>query len=422
MADNATKTVKKAKKHTVQYDRWGYFFIAPFFLIYVVFSLIPLLTTFVYSFFEYYRDGLNIIGPNAKVAKYFLGQEEYYSWQIDDATVALDEMLINYDEGEPVTIEIKDEIISTVEEIAEDIEAEKFEKSISKIVDSCIKKGSTNGELVALVQKELNAKQASFTRNIQIAFSASDNLGKYFWNTFVMWILGFIPQILVSLMLAVCFTNSELRLKFQQFFKTVIYLPNLIMAAAFAMLFVSMLSPNGPINNILKGVYHNMNAAQIEAGTMAEMEPVRFFTYTGWARGIVALMNFLMWYGNTTIMLMAGVMGIDNSLFEAARIDGASSLKIFFKITIPLLLPIFVYVLITSLIGGIQMFDVPQILSNGNGAPNRTTMTIIMKLNKFLTNKNYGPSGITSIFIFAITGVLSGIVYKMTMANYQNKR
>ena len=247
-------------------------------------------------------------------------------------------------------------------------------------------------------------------------------MGKYFWNTFVMWILGFLPQILISLMLAVWFTNTELRLKFQQFFKTVIYMPNLIMAAAFAMLFVSMLSPNGPVNNILKSIYNSMNAAEIAAGEMSEMEPIRFFIYPGWARSIVALMNFLMWYGNTTIMLMAGVMGIDNSLFEAARIDGASSLKIFFKITIPLLLPIFVYVLITSLIGGIQMFDVPQILSNGSGAPNRTTMTIIMKLNKFLTNKNYGPSGVTSIFIFAITGVLSGLVYKMTMANYQNKR
>lgn len=423
MADINTEALKKSKKkHTVQYDRWGYFFIAPFFLIYVVFSLIPLLTTFVYSFFEYYRDGLNIIGPNAKVAKYFLGQEDYYSWQIDDASVALDEMLINYEEGAPVTIEIKDEIISTVEGIAEDIETKKFEKSVSAIVDKGIKKGTSTGEVVASVKKELSAKQAAFTRNISIVFSTSDNLGKYFWNTFVMWILGFLPQILISLMLAVWFTNTELRLKCQQFFKTVIYLPNLIMAAAFAMLFVSMLSPNGPVNNILKSLYHNMNAAQIEAGTLNEMESVRFFTYTGWARGIVALMNFLMWYGNTTIMLMAGVMGIDNSLFEAARIDGASSLRIFFKITIPLLLPIFVYVLITSLIGGIQMFDVPQILSNGSGAPNRTTMTIIMKLNKFLTNKNYGPSGITSIFIFAITGVLSGLVYKLTMQNYQNKR
>ena len=409
------------KKHTVQYDRWGYFFIAPFFIVYVIFSLIPLLTTFIYSFFEYYRDGLDIIGPNATVARYFTGQEEYYKWQIDDASDALDELTIEFEDVE-TSPELKDEILSTVTEIAEDIEVNKYTKAITKIVNNGYKKGLPATTVIESAKNELKRKQSSITRNFGIVFASGDNMGRYFGNTFIMWILGFIPQILVSLLLAVWFTNTELRLKCQGFFKSVIYMPNLIMAAAFAMLFVSMMAPNGPINGILKNMYNSMNAAEIAAGTMKEMEPFRFFTYTGWTRATVALMNFLMWYGNTTIMLMAGVMGIDNSLFEAARIDGASSGKIFFKITLPLLLPIFVYVLITSLIGGIQMFDVPQILTNGTGQPNRTTMTIIMKLNKHLVNKNYGPAGVTSMLIFAITGVLSGMVYKMTMQNYQNKR
>ena len=66
-------------------------------------------------------------------------------------------------------------------------------------------------------------------------------------------------------------------------------------------------------------------------------------------------------------ILMAGMMGIDTSLFEAAQVDGATSKQVFFRITLPLLRPILVYTLITSLIGGIQMFDVPQILTNGTG-------------------------------------------------------
>lgn len=307
------KEAKAKKRHTVQYDRWGYFFIAPFFLVYVVFSLIPLCTTFVYSFFEYYRVGLQTIGPK------FVG----------------------------------------------------------------------------------------FANFINI-FNSDDNLAKYFINTLIMWVAGFIPQILVSLLLAVWFTNTELRLKFQQFFKTVIYMPNLIMAAAFAMLFFTLFSPAGPVS----GIWQKISGAT---------EPYRFFNSVGWTRAIVAIMNFLMWYGNTTILLMAGVMGIDNSLFEAARIDGANPFQVFFKITIPLLLPIFVYVLITSLIGGIQMFDVPQILSNGNGNPNRTIMTIIMKLNKHLASRNFGPAGATSVLLFAVTGVLSAIVYKTTMKQYQAK-
>ncbi len=311
-ADLTVKKSKDKKRKSVQYDRWGYFFIAPFFIIYIIFSFVPLCTTFWNSFYENFRDGLKTIGPK------FIG------W-------------VNY----------------------------------GKVFQS--------------------------------------DILKYALNTVIMWIIGFVPQILVSLLLSVWFTNTELRLKGQQFFKTVIYMPNLIMASAFAMLFFAMFSDNGPINSIL------LNLKIVD-------ERIRFLTYTGWTRALVAIMNFLMWYGNTTILLMAGIMGIDESLFEAARIDGASPLQIFFKITIPLLLPIFVYVLITSLIGGIQMFDVPQILTNSNGTPNRTTMTLIMYLNKHLANKNYGMAGAVSVLIFIPTAALSFVVYKSTMRSYTSMK
>lgn len=319
--------VKKSanRKHTIQYDNWGYVFIAPFFVIYIIFSLIPLLTTFIFSLFEYYRVGLLTVGPT------FIGLE-----------------------------------------------------------------------------------------NFKAIFTAGDSLGKYFLNTLIMWAMGFVPQIIISLLLAVWFTNTELNLKGQGFFKTVIYMPNLIMAATFAMLFFTLFSPNGPVNGMIRSIVDKTNEAAI--GVQKPMEPIRFFSSTAWTRTLVATMNFLMWYGNTTILLMAGVMGIDNSLFEAARIDGASPSQVFFKVTMPLLLPIFVYVFITSLIGGIQMFDVPQILTNSAGTPDRTTMTIIMKLNNHLQSKNYGPAGAISVLLFAVTGVLSGLVYKITMSKYQNKR
>ena len=128
------------------------------------------------------------------------------------------------------------------------------------------------------------------------------------------------------------------------------------------------------------------------------------------------MMNCLMWFGNTTILLMAGMMGIDTSLFEAAEVDGATSTQVFFKITLPLLRPILVYVIITSLIGGMQMFDVPQILTNGTGDPMRSTMTLIMLLNKHLFSKNYGMGGALSVFLFIITGILSMIVFRFNKA------
>ena len=297
------------KRKRISYDHWGYFFIAPFFISYFIFNLIPLISTFVNSFFENYRVGLMQVGPK------FVGWANY--------------------------IEIL-----------------------------------TNSKVPV-----------------------------YALNTLIIWILGFVPQIFIALLLSVWFTNTELGLKAQQFFKTVIYMPNLIMAAAFAMLFFTLFSDTGPINSIL------LSLKLID-------KPIRYLTMTSTTRSLIAIMNFLMWYGNTTILLMAGIMGIDESLFEAARIDGASALQIFFKITLPLLMPIFVYVLITSLIGGIQMFDVPQILTNGEGNPDRTSMTLIMYLNKHLASKNYGLGGAVSVLIFIITAALSLLVYKITMKPY----
>ena len=119
-----------------------------------------------------------------------------------------------------------------------------------------------------------------------------------------------------------------------------------------------------------------------------------------------------MWFGNTTILLMAGMMGIDGSLFEAAEVDGATPTDVFFRITLPLLKPILIYVMITSLIGGLQMFDVPQILTNGKGNPAYTNQTLIMRLNAHLHSDDYRRSGAISVIMFFITGILSMIVYK----------
>ncbi len=295
----------KKKSKAVRYNKWGYIFLLPFIIVYVIFQLIPMITTIYNSFFENYLSGLTQIGPN------FIG-------------------LANY------------------------------------------KKLFSDGDIWV-----------------------------YTKNTMVMWIMCFIPQIFLSLLLGAWFSDVSLKLKGQRFFKTVMYLPNLIMASAFAMLFFTLFSDSGPINSLL------MQIGFIDT-------PYKFLSNVGSTRGLVALMNCLMWFGNTTILLMAGMMGIDTSLFEAAEVDGATSMQVFFKITLPLLRPILVYVLVTSLIGGLQLFDVPQILTNGTGDPVRSSMTLIMFLNKHLYSKNYGMAGALSVVLFFITGVLSLVVFKVT--------
>ncbi len=302
----------KNKHKLVSYAKWGYIFITPFFLVYIIFSLIPLLSTFYYSFFDYYQQGLDWIGPN------FVGFGNYV-----------------------------------------------------KLFD--INSTLNNGSLKILT---------------------------YTKNTMIMWVLGAVPQFIFSLLLAVIFTSERLRIKGQRFFKTVIYMPNLIMAASFAMLFFALFSNVGPVNQVISSI-------------TGEEFKYDYLASTNAARLLVATINFLMWFGNTTILLMAGIMGIDQSLFEAAAIDGANSWQVFFKVTIPLLMPIMVYVAITSLIGGLQMFDVPQILTNG-GAPAGDCETLIIWLNGYIGgSKNYGIAGAMSVLVFFITGILSLIVYKV---------
>lgn len=298
---------RKVKKKTVSYAKWGYIFLIPFFTIYLIFSFIPLVTTFYNAFFENYMSGLKHIGPN------FVGFD-----------------------------------------------------------------------------------------NFKAIFSA--DLFKYTKNTVLLWLIGFVPQIIVSLTLAIWFTDTRLRLKYTGFFKTVIYMPNLIMAASFSMLFFALFSDSGPANNML------MSMGVIQ-------EPFRFLSNIWGTRGLIGTMNFLMWFGNTTILLMAAIMGIDINLFEAAQIDGAKSIRIFTDITVPTIKPILIYVFITSMIGGIQMFDVPQILTNGKGTPDRTSMTLIMFLNNHLFSKNYGMAGALSVLLFILTAILSIFVFQSIVGN-----
>lgn len=224
---------------------------------------------------------------------------------------------------------------------------------------------------------------------------------KYGANTLILWLIGFIPQIVVALLLAAWFTDKRLKIRGKQFFKVVIYLPNLIMASAFALLFFTMFSTSGPINSILMSL--GLTSA-----------PIDFMGSVWGTRSLIGLMNFLMWFGNTTIMLMAAIMGISEDIFEASSIDGCNSIQKFFYITLPLIRPILAYTLITSIIGGLQMFDVPQILTNGQGSPDRTSTTLIMFLNNHLKSKNYGMAGALSVYLFIISAVLCFLVYRIT--------
>ena len=290
---------KKKPIKSISYAKWGYIFIAPFFITYAVFSLIPLVDTIRNSFYEYYYSGLKVIGPT------FVGLQNYISL-------------------------------------------------------------------------------------------LSADLPKYAWNTFVMWILGFVPQIAVALLLAAWFTDARLKIHGKEFFKVVIYLPNLIMASAFAMLFFALFSNAGPVNNIL-----------LRMGVIGEA--IRFMESTLGARTLVALMNFLMWFGNTTIMLMAAIMGINPAIFEAAELDGCTHTQMFFKITLPQIRPLLTYTLITSLIGGLQMFDLPFLMVSQSGAAYKDVQTVMMYLYRFGFTTGSTQTGYASAVAYCLFLIILGV-------------
>ena len=306
---------------TVEYSRYGYVFIAPFFFVFLFFQIWPLINTFYYS-------TLRFVGKNALTMK----------------TVKPDSLYAAFSNFRDIL-------------------------------------GITPGEKAYVID--------------------------FFGNTLLMWCMNFIPQILISLLLAVWLSDVKTKLKGTGFFKIIVYLPSVITAASISLLFNSLFSQYGPVSVMFRD--------------MGIITPTYKFLDDIWAsRGIVALILFWMWYGNTTLLIISGVMGINPSLFEAADIDGAGGWKKFRYITLPLLKPIMLFVLVTSAIGGLQMYDVPSLFNTSmneptSGLPGDTTTTVAMYIRRFAVN-NPGKASAISVLLFIATFVIS-MLFFISMRN-----
>ena len=298
------------KRKTVEYGKYGYIFIAPFFLVFLIFQLYPLLYTFYLSFVNYRMS------QGKWCEQTFCGFDNFMS------------------------------ILS--------------------------KKDFKSGGVIWFDTLPMNSIK----------------------NTAILWIVNFIPQILLALLLAAWFTDTVVKLKGQGAFKVMMFLPNIITASSIAILFYNLFGNNGPITILLRNL-----------GIISKN--FSFLESKGATIGIIGFMQFWMWYGNTMIVLIAGILGINPSLYEAAMVDGASSKQQFFSITMPLLKPIFEFTLVTSAIGGLQMFDIPY-LYNKNGTVKESLETIAALIYKYfhvsdLSKSKLGYSGAASVLLFFIT-------------------
>lgn len=218
-------------------------------------------------------------------------------------------------------------------------------------------------------------------------------------NTLRIWLFNFIPQMATAMLLSCIFTFQ--RIKGMKFFRAAYYLPNLITAASVGLLF----------NLLFNGDKSAANYVLLQTGLLDK--PFSFFNSPAFTSGLVSYIQWWMWYGYTTVIVMAGMTTVDGSLYEAAMVDGATRLQTFAKITVPLIKPTLIYLMITSIIGGMQLFDVPATLTNANGDPQKSILTTTMYIyNQGFKSYNYGYACAVSVGLFTIIALLSVISFK----------
>ena len=219
-------------------------------------------------------------------------------------------------------------------------------------------------------------------------------------NTWELWLMNFIPQLGIAMLLAVWFTSTRLKIKGGGIWRMFFYLPNLMMPAAIAALFFSLFSFYGPVNQFL-----------VRNGFMPEA--VDFIRSPSTMRGLVVFIQWWLWYGQTTIILMAAMTSISVSLYEAALMDGASGWQSFRYVTLPLIKPVMIYVLVTSLVGGMQMYDIPYLLTDGRGSPANSILTnnILMYMRFRSSQGHIGAASAVGVMVFLMTTIVAMLIF-----------
>ena len=232
---------------------------------------------------------------------------------------------------------------------------------------------------------------------------------KAFGNTLKIWIPNIIVQMGFALALTLIFSDVKYKIKGLGIFRAVYYLPNLISVTSVSFLFKSLLDwKYGSVNQLLM----TLKITDEQINWLGQPET---------AQMAVSLIGAWMWYGSTFIMLMAGVQGISKDYFEAAVVDGAGRWTIFRKITLPLLKPVMLYVIVTSLIGGLQIFELPYLISGTKGDPQRSLTTAVSYIyNTAFTNHQFGYASAMAFVLFVIIAAASMAAFRI-MNSKDNK-
>ncbi len=217
-------------------------------------------------------------------------------------------------------------------------------------------------------------------------------------NTLIIWCLSTIPMVLLALVFAFVLNMATLRGK--AVFRALYFLPNVTSTVAVSIIFATMFANS----------YGLVNFALTALG----LEPVKWMSSPFWVQFIIALIVLWRWTGYNAIIALAGLQKIPYSLYEAARIDGASSWQIFRRITIPLLNPTIIFIVVTSTIGGWQLMEESYMLVGKAGGIGKAGMTVVLYLyNKAFLERQFGYGSAVSWGLFLIIFAFSFLNQKL---------
>lgn len=220
-------------------------------------------------------------------------------------------------------------------------------------------------------------------------------------NTLIIWLMSIVPQLTIALILAIILNEKFIRGK--HFYRAVYYFPHIITPITLGVMFSLMFDwQTGSVNKVL------MDLGLVD-------QPVNWFSSPWWSRTIVAGVISWQYFGFNLIVFIAGLQSISDDVYEAAKMDGASKWKSTLYITLPMLRPVFLFTFITSVIGGLQLFDAPLMLGDG---PNNTTRTMVMYLYQTaFKNFDYSYGATVAYGIFIVVMILTAITAKASKLN-----
>ncbi|HDG1691192.1 TPA: sugar ABC transporter permease [Kluyvera georgiana] len=215
-------------------------------------------------------------------------------------------------------------------------------------------------------------------------------------NTLTFLIIQVPIMILLALILASTLNIPGLRAR--GFWRTAIFLPCVTSLVAYSVLFKSMFSYDGVINHLLVGI-----------GIISE--PIAWLADPFWAKVVIITAITWRWTGYNMIFYLAALQNIDKSIYEAARIDGISSIRQFFSITVPMLKPVILFTSVTSTIGTLQLFDEPMNITLGGPADSTLSLSMYIYNLSFKFMPNFGYATTVSYFIVFMVAILAVIQF-----------